>query len=499
MELINLKNWRYEELGNEDFVHAMKLSYLSGKQRIKGFLVWSGYNSVLVWNMYYSCNTYDKYFARAVYARDINPDLLDKIEDETYWPANPSCAQDYCKIDAVSTDYSNFIRVDVSFLPGKQIQIYRKTTETGSNYQLIATKTLESSVYSYYDIDPTLSSTKIYVYKIVTVENGKTSSEVNGKLTPLVSPTSASDYELWLSEFTGAYGGGTQVGKYGIVIHVGIPFSGTNGQRDPAITTYPVNETSWTTFKNKLLSIPEGRRVLNVFPWWRDNNYYVTPQLDYYSQTSDGTLYDSKRFVTVWGEQNASDAKSSIIAFLTRAKNEGLKFDILADDKESQHNWHLESAGSWFPSPWNDARVFKAMVADSRFTTKKHPITGKTFAEQFIINFNQLTGRNLLPPPSSDYSILLEPFITAGCKPGETSSTCFKYPSLYWTPYTACPTTGCDPFVGSNNYYIDAEKTAGRLRSTWPSGLSDGGIVSGYSLYQQVTAAWNGAADDWTF
>jgi hypothetical protein len=46
------------------------------------------------------------------------------------------------------------------------------------------------------------------------------------------------------------------------------------------------------------------------------------------------------------------------------------------DDKESQYIWHLESAGRYFPNRdgtrrLQDSRIFKAITADSRFTTLK--------------------------------------------------------------------------------------------------------------------------------
>lgn len=332
-------------------------------------------------------------------------------------------------------------------------------------------------------------------------------------LVPFLSlPINAGDYEVWGLDFVGLTGATAYTAYKGIVPSVQITVNGANGNRNPDEAGYTLSASDWSAIKSRLSAIPKGRRSIGAYAWWRDISIYTKPYKDYYEATADGTSYDNQRFLTIWSDQNKADSQASFSAFLTHARNSGISFDFVDDDREFGSIWHLDglstrsgftgstySPENKFPANFGDARLLRAMVADPRFTAKASPVTGKPFAQEFVENYNTLAGTTLA---TNDWTELVRPFLGSSANsalfPAGASgpagicwgvSNAYKPSDLYWTPYYG--TTAAGP-SGSVNALLTAEQNAGRVAP--PYTISDA-----YSLFYKVVPAWNAVADNWHY
>ena len=332
-------------------------------------------------------------------------------------------------------------------------------------------------------------------------------------LVPFLSPpTNAADYEVWGLDFVGLTGLTAYVEYKGIVPLVQIGVVGDNGNRNPDDAGYTLSVSDWSAIKSRLSAIPKGRRSIGAYAWWRDISIYTKPYKDYYEATADGTSYDNQRFLTIWSDQNKTDSQASFSAFLTHARNSGISFDFVDDDREFSSIWHLDGSSTYsgftgstyspenkFPANFGDARLLRAMVADPRFTAKASPVTGKPFAQEFIENYNTLAGTTLA---TNDWTELVRPFLgssadSSGFPAGASGpagicwgvSNAYKGSGLYWTPYYGSTARGPS---GSGNARLTSEQNAGRVAP--PYTISDA-----YSLFYKVVPAWNAVADNWHY
>lgn len=200
-------------------------------------------------------------------------------------------------------------------------------------------------------------------------------------------------------------------------------FGGT--YRNPAITTYsPSTNTQWENFVRAGKSLPINRRVLNLGPWWVDCNPFVFATIDPYRNTTDGTTFCSdpsntatcKKYLTPWLENNSNEAGNIFSQFLNKCKTSNFVFSWVIDDRENINYFYLNGANngraftsaggtrskatiakSWSPIQEDtDSRLIQAIINDTRFTTLKNPITNKTFAEEFMDNFNEILAADPL-------------------------------------------------------------------------------------------------------
>lgn len=333
-------------------------------------------------------------------------------------------------------------------------------------------------------------------------------------LVPFLSPpTNAADYEVWGLDFVGLTGATAYTAYKGIVPSVQITVSGANGNRNPDDAGYTLSASDWSAIKSRLSVIPKGRRSIGAYAWWRDISIYTKPYKDYYEATADGTSYDNQRFLTIWSDQNKTDSQASFSAFLTQARNSGISFDFVDDDREFGSIWHLDGRSTYsgftgstyspedkFPANFGDARLLRAMVADPRFTAEASPVTGKPFAQEFIENYNTLAGTTLA---TNDWTELVRPFLGSSADstlfPAGASgpagicwgvSNAYKPSGLYWTP-NIYGSTAAGP-SGSVNARLTSEQNAGRVAP--PYTISDA-----YSLFYKVVPAWNAVADNWHY
>ena len=318
------------------------------------------------------------------------------------------------------------------------------------NYAEIASIAVTGATMTYSDTT-SLQTGKKYYYRARTVYNSANSDYSNeeyGMITSLSAPTGPQDYAVWAISFVPANSGSARAGdiaywsgaganpnncmfKYSgsdiiyntdyrfkaIVSSVNPPVNtgdpSFNGQRHWTSTIYNPSNTDWTSFKNLMSAIPSGRRPLSLYQWWLDvGQLWVKTLLDHYKDnTSDGTTYTtptgSKRFITPWLDNQYADASSHFSGFVQKCKNEGLVFDYMLDNKERLRTWYLnfgyntDVVGSLFgdgrsnygsnnSQMTSDSRIISAMVEDPRITTKINPVTGKTFAQEFLANFIEL-------------------------------------------------------------------------------------------------------------
>jgi hypothetical protein len=267
------------------------------------------------------------------------------------------------------------------------------------------------------------NKTKYFIFPVV----GK-------QFNALSVPRTASDYEVWGYSFVGEPDAETFLPVFNdpaylykaIVPQISIPagpsggVAGFNGYRSPADTGYTLGITGisaaeWTNFKSLVNGMPKGRRVLSANQyWWNDVDIFTSMGFNYYKNTIDGISYAGVSFTTPWLGQNTQDAASSFGEFLTLSKSEGLSFDYVATDNEYSFVWWLDGANSrndQFGSgnnsdldnlkPRGDARVISAIVSDPRFTTYRHPITDKSFADEFLSNYGDLVENDPLQVESS--------------------------------------------------------------------------------------------------
>ena len=438
------------------------------------------------------------------------------------------------------------------------------------NYAEIASIAVTGATMTYSDTT-SLQTGKKYYYRAITVYNSANSAYSNeeyGQIIPLSAPTSASDYTLWAFAWsTGeadansmynnpnpAYrlGSGSYQFK-GIVPQIVVPVSTVgastnyNGSRYPSDLTYNPTTTSWNTFKDRINLVPSGRRVVIPFYWLLDFNPYTLGHVEYYKKTSDGTTYNGTKFLTPWYDQNLTDAKVSFNTFLNKCNIDGVSFDYLSDDKESWHyftingtnhdNNSLSTTSIGFNAANNppiargisppansknsyyvrdggqivqDARVISAMIADSRFNTKKHPVTGKTFAEEFVDNFKAIWSSHWLfkyvsfPSPFPTAEQILSPFV------GITDPVDFKKMTNYWLFYS-CTNLDMSYSVSLNNGFVTGTCPCAPQYCSFcgpvgrninnvdiPSGYSSFGLT-GYHLFHMASPAWEATLKNWIF
>lgn len=263
------------------------------------------------------------------------------------------------------------------------------------------------------------NKTKYFIFPVV----GK-------QFNALTTPVSASDYEVWGYSFLGEPDATTFLPIFNdpsypykaIVPQISIPagpsggVAGDNGYRKPADTGYTLSTSGadWTNFKSLVNGMPKGRRVLSANQyWWSDVDIFTNMGFTYYKNTIDGISYAGVSFTTPWLAQNTQDAASSFNAFLTLSQNQGLSFDYVATDNETQYTWWLNGVNSYtgpfgygspsngIPYPKGDARWLSAVASDPRFTTLKHPDTNKTWSREFLQNYGDMVKNDPLQVESS--------------------------------------------------------------------------------------------------
>jgi hypothetical protein len=287
------------------------------------------------------------------------------------------------------------------------------------------------------------------------------------------------------------------------------PSSGTPG---PSPLQEPQFSPGFSTFKSRMLTVPEGRRAINMYYWWPDISIFTKKHYNFYKDTLDGTTFNpnqltgpgaarpaepgsfipqNDRILTPWLDTNLLHNKQSTRAFLQRCINENLTFDYFIDDKEAQDIFWINGRntylGAWgdrtgnSPYPTDlqptreygpqmpDARFASAIAADSRFTTYQNPRTGMTFAQEFLANYKLIANK---PNETRTWKEILDPLINVPIPTG------FIPYNAFWVPWGSSAN-------GTNT-----------VPGWWPTGTTQ---PDGYDLFHHVAPAWNATADAWHF
>ena len=402
-------------------------------------------------------------------------------------------------ITNISRDNNNYIRLTIqtNATQNSTLTIYRGIDSTNDStnekeYVQIFQDSITDSITTYDDNDVNLVEDTKYYYKVKTTYNSSDSlfsNEDYGELSKLPVPTSALDYELWAAQFvpenifdcvaspTLCFTS-TSYPFTGIVPMVRVPQSQPSphfpygGYRWATVTSYEPTTTNWTKFKNEILSIPEGRRVINASYWWVDLNYLSRGKINYYSNTTDGTEYppgSGNKLLTIWVDNNLNDCKMSFQNFLRKCQSDNITFDVYFDDREN-YGFHwldgdhsrpgsinaatsLDDFGKIYNAQYDthdgtnngikverDMRIFSAIINDPRFKTKVNPSTGRTFEQEFINHYKLLWQNHWfykdIPLP--------DPFPTAEeiliFQNNKLDKRSFETISNFWTPYGCTPT-----------------------------------------------------------
>ena len=303
------------------------------------------------------------------------------------------------------------------------------------------------------------------------------------------SITSALDYEVWAATWIEMFDYPTIQFEFGnpaysfhsVVPSVNIDGNTYNGFRQPSdLTTASITTNQFNDDKQKFELIPPGRRVMKPYQWFPDIGCYTSLHHDYY-KVPDGTTYLNERVLTCWLDQNSDDCADSLEFYLNRCRNAGFTFDYIMNDQEAQDCYWLDGRNSYglHPNPptsdsddyQSDARIMSAIAADDSFDLYVNPVTNKTFAEEFMENYQAI--RTQTPGYTADprgITAILAPFL------GVTGITNYISPQTYWQAYGCVG--GCEP-----------------------DGNTIGGLEhpEGYNLFFHVAPAWRATADSWHY
>ena len=485
------------------------------------------------------------------------------------------------------------------------------------NYAEIASIAVTGATMTYSDTT-SLQTGKKYYYRANTIYNSASSAYSNedyGTIIALAAPTGPQDYAVFGITFNTvsadsvshagdfsywSTGGrnvnnciftsdGTSTTNYNtnyrfkaIVPSINPPsnldsFNGTRYYEGTSSTTYNPPTASWTKFTNWIKALPSNRRPISLYQWYGDvgQNYYKKVTDYYMNNTSDGTTYTtslgSKKFITFWLDNQYADASSHFSGFVQKCKNSGIVFDYMVDNKEMMRTWYLNfgfntdtlnykygsEAAVYGGEMTSDSRIITAIVEDSRITTKINPVTGKTFAQEFLDNFKELWNADPfyggagkpIPVHSSgrqlEWTDLIEYIFTETSREKSLSFTdklCESDVSSspgsavrirttnLWNHYT-CGfnvgtveygqfTCGSCSIKGSENYLLNrygdfyknlTVKQGGTTLSTpdtdlgiwydeWVNPTKPGNPkLTGYVIYHLVASAWDATVDSWIY
>jgi hypothetical protein len=302
------------------------------------------------------------------------------------------------------------------------------------------------------------------------------------------SITSGLDYEVWATTWVEMFEyaqsqyefGNPSYNYHSVVSSVDIRGNEYNGFRPPEdVSATSIPSVYIDEFKDKFDLIPAGRRAIKAWYWLPDVGCYTNRHHEYY-KIPDGTTYLNERVLTCWLDQNSDDCADSFEAFLIKCRDAGFTFDYIINDQEAQDNYWIDGRNSYAYSgvpttPQDeaqaDARRISAIVADDSFDLYVNPVTNKTFAEEFMENYQAI--RTQTPGYTADprtIEQILAPFL------GVTGITNYVSTQTYWQAYGCAG--GCEP-----------------------DGRTIGGLdhPEGYNLYFHVAPAWRATADSWHY
>lgn len=241
----------------------------------------------------------------------------------------------------------------------------------------------------------------------------------------LPAATSSLDYEIfatdWNIELLSNFGYGTQ----NYTLHSLVPgiyfgsnqYNGYRPASDATSSTFDLN-----SFIEDVATVPESRRVVNLYYLWDDIPALSQPKRAFYENTADAVQYLGSTFITPWCDVNVSDSTNALVGALNKCKDEGIVIPYFTDNRglevvgelsslQGDHTyWDGNGAFDGFGNPthpiknaapgifpywYPDARYFAAWINDSRFTDYIVPITNKSVADRMVEYYNVLSGNTV--------------------------------------------------------------------------------------------------------
>lgn len=227
---------------------------------------------------------------------------------------------------------------------------------------------------------------------------------------PVQQNSESLTYDVWAAAFSGSQWITTNhpwmTGDYRF--HSVVPMaqmeSVTNNGRRTAPTT--PSAFAYTQLKDRLNTIPKGRRV--VLNWFNMNDVspFEKKENDYYKNTLDGFFYKGATFLSIWQDTNSRDAGQELTRIFGLLDSDQIDLDYIFDDHEAEAGLYGMQGQNAYPprdSSGNpvsiygdtgtlpDARVFGAIISDPRFTTEENRFSGRSFSEDFLDFYKQLS------------------------------------------------------------------------------------------------------------
>ena len=325
----------------------------------------------------------------------------------------------------------NFVEHENPFYPLGKLYSYSITAELFT-YSYEKMKTLNSDINSVYNTTHGFSGSTIIPLNNglgTTAGNNDDLSEESEEYlfdsnnpyvdcdTPLPTPTSSLDYEVFAALFVTIQEWNTpQYNQYSIVPMIPMNTSVNNGYRSPGDTTAQYFKLSEAV--NLARTIPESRRVGNNRFIWEEMSSWTTVKHDYYTKTSDGYTYGNCAYLSIWTDNQYNDVTDFTIAALEQLRDEEIQIPYFSDDKENLDPvYTLRGYNSYWPWSGNspaqfdangnptskmpysyapiypDARRFAAIIADPRFNNFVNPQTGKSVAGAFLDYYKILSNQ----------------------------------------------------------------------------------------------------------
>lgn len=245
---------------------------------------------------------------------------------------------------------------------------------------------------------------------------------------PPTQQNSASlNYDVWAAAFSGSqwitpsHPWMTEDYRF----HSVVPMAQMEGMTNNGHRTAPTtpNSFAYNRLKDRLSTIPKGRRVLLNWYTINDVSPYRKLENDYYKNTLDGFFYKGATFLSVWQDKGSNDAGQELTRIFGLLNSDQIDFDYIFDDHEAEPGLYGMEGQNAYPlrdSSGNivslygdigvlpDARVFGAIISDPRFVTVTNRFTSRSFSEDFLDFYKQLSKQ---PNTTLTTSQLLRPWL----------------------------------------------------------------------------------------
>ncbi len=236
----------------------------------------------------------------------------------------------------------------------------------------------------------------------------------------LGTEANALDYQVWATSWTAPSSEAISVVP---LVFVDGFFGGTGTTNS---TDDLVSDQNYDIFKQNLLSVPEGRRVIQPRFWSNVPWNYTWDNIEKLNWTieNDGVELGGEKYLfTPWYDNTITDAKTSVSNFFGRCQTDNLTFNYVADNSSygdgqapliwtigknarigdcpnttaDSQQWEKCVCGlrHYTCTDWASPDILEAIVTDSRFNTQTNPLNGKTLQTDFFDRYELIMNDTL--------------------------------------------------------------------------------------------------------